>query len=59
MQAGLLGLLPLADNPIERDWFVMHLAARQLPPVAAAFERFLCEQGQTLVRAQLERRPAL
>ncbi|WP_298232733.1 LysR family transcriptional regulator [uncultured Azohydromonas sp.] len=56
MRAGLLGLLPLPGNPIERDWYVMHLAARQLPQVAAAFERFLCEQGQALVKAQLEPR---
>jgi DNA-binding transcriptional LysR family regulator len=56
MRAGLLGLLPLPGNPIERDWFVMHLASRQLPQVAAAFERFLCEQGQALVKAQLEPR---
>jgi DNA-binding transcriptional LysR family regulator len=58
MQAGLLALLPLQGNPMERDWQVMHLAARQVPQVAAAFERFLCEQGQDLVRAQLERVPA-
>jgi DNA-binding transcriptional LysR family regulator len=57
MRAGLLALLPLPGNPMERDWHVMHLAARQLPQVAAAFERFLCEQGQALVRAQLERLP--
>jgi DNA-binding transcriptional LysR family regulator len=56
MRAELLALLPLPGNPIERDWHVMHLAARQLPHVAEAFERFLCEHGQALVRAQLEPR---
>jgi DNA-binding transcriptional LysR family regulator len=56
LDAGLLALLPLAGNPIERDWYVMHLAARQLPHVAMAFEQFLCEQGQALIHRQLEQR---
>jgi DNA-binding transcriptional LysR family regulator len=53
--AGLLALLPLAGNPIQRDWHVMHLAARKLPHVALAFEQFLRDDGQTLIRRQLER----
>lgn len=57
LDAGLLALLPLADNPIERDWYVMHLSSHQLPHVAAAFEQFLCAQGQTLIHKQLETRP--
>jgi len=57
LEAGLLALLPLADNPIQRDWYVMHLSSQQLPHVAEAFEEFLCAQGQSLIHKQLERRP--
>ncbi|WP_428419703.1 LysR family transcriptional regulator [Methylibium sp.] len=53
LDAGLLQLLPLASNPVEREWFVMHLASRQLPQVAVAFEKFLVTQGQSLIRGQL------
>ena len=53
LDAGVLKLLPLPDNPIEREWFVMHLASRQLPQVAAAFEQFLCEQAQAQIQRQL------
>jgi len=53
IEAGLLALLPLADNPIVRDWYVMHLASRQLPHVALAFEEFLCDQGQAEIQRQL------
>ena len=57
LDAGLLKLLPLADNPVEREWFVMHLASRQLPQVGAAFERFLVEHGQNRILEQLRRLP--
>ena len=53
LEAGLLQILPLADNPIERDWFVMHLAAKQLPQVASAFEEFLGTHGQSQIHKQL------
>jgi DNA-binding transcriptional LysR family regulator len=57
LEAGLLALLPLADNPIERDWYVMHLSSQQLPHVAEAFEQFLGEKGQALIHKQLEHSP--
>ena len=53
LEAGVLRLLPLPGNPIERDWHVMHLASRQLPQVAAAFEQFLSEQAQAQIQRQL------
>ena len=53
LDAGVLQVLPLPGNPIERDWFVMHLASRQLPQVAAAFEQFLSEQAQAQIQRQL------
>jgi len=55
LDAGLLGLLPLPGNPIERDWYVMHLASRQIPQVAAAFEQFLRDKGHEQVRQHLGR----
>jgi DNA-binding transcriptional LysR family regulator len=53
LEAGLLGVLPMAGNPIEREWFAMHLASRQLPHVAAAFEQFLSTTGQAQIDRQL------
>ena len=53
LDAGVLELLPLPGNPIERDWFVMHLASRKLPQVALAFEQFLSEQAQAQIQRQL------
>ena len=54
LDADLLQLLPLDGNPVEREWFVLHLASRQLPQVAVAFEQFLTAQGQRLIHAQLQ-----
>ena len=59
LRAGVLALLPMDDNPIERDWHVMHLASRQLPQVALAFEKFLCTRGQAEIARQLGRAPAM
>ena len=53
LDAGLLRLLPLPDNPTERDWHVMHLASRQLPQVASAFEQFLVDEGQQQIGRRL------
>lgn len=58
MRAGVLALLPMDHNPIERDWHVMHLASRQLPQVALAFEKFLCTRGQAEIARQLGPAPA-
>ncbi|MPW19173.1 LysR family transcriptional regulator [Paraburkholderia sp. CNPSo 3157] len=46
-QAGLLALLPLPDNPIERDWYVMHVSDKRLPRVASLFRDFLIDEGMT------------
>jgi len=54
LSARLLALIPMAGNPIEREWFVMRLASRRLPQVAMAFSEFLALQGQALIRAQLQ-----
>jgi len=51
--AGLLALLPLRNNPFEREWFVVRLVSKKIPPVALAFERFLCSKGQQELAKQL------
>jgi LysR family transcriptional regulator, low CO2-responsive transcriptional regulator len=52
-QADLLHLLPMAGNPIDRDWCVLHLSAQQLPQVALAFKEFLRDHGQAQIKRQL------
>lgn len=54
LETGRLALLPMADGPVERDWHVMHLAARPVPAVAAAFEQFLRVHGQAWIHWRLE-----
>ena len=57
LRAGLLKLLPMARNPIQRDWFAMYLSSKQLPQVALAFEQFLRTSGQDFVARQLDPKP--
>jgi LysR family transcriptional regulator, low CO2-responsive transcriptional regulator len=52
-EAGLIKMLPMAENPIQADWHVMHLADTPIPLVAAAFQEFVIENGQEAVRQQL------
>lgn len=54
LETGVLGLLPMADHPVERDWHVMHLASRPVPAAAAAFEQFLRVHGQAWIHWRLE-----
>jgi DNA-binding transcriptional LysR family regulator len=49
LQGGLLQLVPLPGQPVEREWHVISLAGRSLPAAAAAFEAFLREHGQSLI----------
>ena len=53
LRARMLGLLPMDDNPIEREWFVMHLSTRRMPQLASAFVEFLAAEGRGLIGAQL------
>ena len=57
LETARLALLPLPDNPIERDWHVMHLADRPLPLVASAFESFLRERGEASIQQRLKHVP--
>jgi DNA-binding transcriptional LysR family regulator len=51
-EAGLLATLPVA--PVEADWHIMHLSDHPIPKVAAAFQDFVIENGQDLIRRELE-----
>jgi DNA-binding transcriptional LysR family regulator len=60
MKAGLLALLPMPGNIIEREWFVVHSPmAVPLPEVALEFERFLRSCGQSKIDQLLQLREAL
>ena len=59
MKAGLLALLPMRGNPVEREWYVVHSPSKQLPQVAVAFERFLRLRGQAKINQLLEEREGL
>ena len=49
MNAGLLRLLPMANNPILREWYVVRIASRTVPQIALAFDAFIRESGQRLI----------
>jgi DNA-binding transcriptional LysR family regulator len=53
IKAGMLALLPIPNNPFEREWFVVRLASKSVPKVAAAFEHFLRIKGQSEILKQL------
>jgi DNA-binding transcriptional LysR family regulator len=52
MNVGLLKMLPLPDNPVEREWFVVRIAAKPPPQVTLAFEQFLLKHGQAEMHRQ-------
>ncbi|GIZ51442.1 LysR family transcriptional regulator [Noviherbaspirillum aridicola] len=54
IEAGLVGLLPMPGNPVEADWYVMHLTDKPIPTVAAAFQDFVIENGQEAALQLLE-----
>lgn len=51
---GLLAILSMPQNPVEADWHIMHLSDQPIPKVAAAFQDFVIDNGQDLVRRELE-----
>jgi DNA-binding transcriptional LysR family regulator len=50
--AGLLKVLPMQNNPIEREWFMVRAASRPAPQVVTAFEHYLREHGQAEIHQQ-------
>ena len=53
LNAGLLVILPLPNNPFERRWFHVRLSSRSAPALALAFERFLSHEGQAQIRLHM------
>jgi LysR family transcriptional regulator, low CO2-responsive transcriptional regulator len=49
IKAGLLQLLPLKTNPIDRIWYVVQLPSKSPSSVATAFRRFLLLHGQAQI----------
>lgn len=52
MNVGLLKMLPLPNNPVEREWFVVRIASKPMPQVTMAFEQFLLQYGQAEMHRQ-------
>jgi DNA-binding transcriptional LysR family regulator len=53
IKTGLLAVLPMPNNPFERDWFLVRFVARPVPKVAANFEQFLRNKGQSEILKQV------
>ncbi len=49
LRAGKLAALDVAGLPVMRDWFVIHLRAKKLSPIAAAFKQFLATGGAAII----------
>lgn len=59
LKIGELALLGVEGFPVMRNWYVVHRRAKRLSPVAAAFKRFLIDEGEPLIRKIMgARRPA-
>jgi DNA-binding transcriptional LysR family regulator len=55
LKNNLLTVLPVPGGSIAGDWHVMHKQNRAIPTVAAAFQEFMVEFGQEVIRDELER----
>jgi DNA-binding transcriptional LysR family regulator len=53
INANLLGVLPMPNNPQLRQWYVVRLVANKVPPVAHAFEQYLRDRGQSEIEKRL------
>ena len=49
VEAGRLAILDVIGLPIVRDWYVIRLGEKVLPPIAAAFWSFLLQNGARLI----------
>jgi len=54
IRAGLLAVLPLENNPLNRRWIVVHTANKSLSRVASVFMADLIDNGATEIDRQLE-----
>jgi len=48
-ETGRLVILDVRGFPVMRNWFVVHLQKKWLPPVAVAFRKFLLTEGESAV----------
>lgn len=48
---GSLVILDVEGFPVMRQWYVVHRGDRRLPRIAAAFERFVIDNGERLIGA--------
>ena len=53
IRAGLLSVLPLPNNPLNRRWHVVHLEHKPLSKVAYVFMEHLIRNGQKEIEQQL------
>ena len=54
MRAGLLAVVPMPNNPLNRRWFVVHTQSKALSRVAAVFMAHLIDQGEREIDQQLQ-----
>jgi DNA-binding transcriptional LysR family regulator len=54
IRAGLLAVLPLENNPMNRRWIVVHTQNKSLSRVASVFMADLIDNGATEIDRQLE-----
>ncbi len=47
---GSLAVVAVKGFPVMRQWYVVHLRERRLPPITEAFERFVVGEGARLIR---------
>src|SRR6185503_10836407 len=47
---GRLAVIAVRGFPVMRQWYVVHLRERRLPPITEAFERFVVGEGARLIR---------
>jgi DNA-binding transcriptional LysR family regulator len=47
---GRLAVVAVKGFPVMRQWYVVHLRERRLPPITEAFERFVVAEGARLIR---------
>lgn len=49
IDAGRLAVLDVVGLPIMREWYVIQLREKRLPPIAAAFRAFMLEHGGEII----------
>lgn len=50
LELGRLAILKVDGLPVVRQWHVVHLARKRLPPAAAAFKHFLANEGAAVLQ---------